>query len=70
MLTIKKATLINGHDSDELDVEALLNLIKAEEDKCQTLEAFQTPSKAIEGLVVKHLGNIDHLVSILDAREV
>lgn len=66
MLIIKKATLINNNDSDDLSVADIIRLIKEEENNITNLEVVKSESKAITKLKVQHEDNIKALIEVLD----
>ena len=68
-MDIKKATLINGQDSDMVSTNEILDRIDKEGGRIKYLESLPIKSKAVDGLVKKHKANINALVEILDSRE-
>lgn len=68
MLNIEAVTLVNGKNSDELEVNELLDFIESEENNLDRLQKFKHESKAIDKLKVKHLKNINLLNLILGTK--
>ncbi len=68
-LTIKATTLINGRDSDFLDLDTIIAYIEQETAHLNRLEKLAITSKAITQLQRYHNNNIAKLVETLDARD-
>lgn len=69
MVMIKQATIINGKDSDEMSIDAILSLIEKEQERLFRLTSLNmNKSKAIVSLVEKHQNNINALVEVLEGR--
>jgi len=69
MVTIEKPTLINGQNADYQPIEAIIEMIKQEEDRIENLKSVKSKSKAIDKLKEKHEQNIKDLIEILDQRD-
>ncbi len=70
MLTIKKATLVNGRDADEMSVDQIISYIREEGLKINAIVELKVDSTAISKIKKSHQDNIKALTDILDAREV
>jgi len=70
MLTIKKTTLINGNDCDDLDLEHILALIDEEQKSIDRITSTLAGSKSLTKLTKSAKENIVALIKIIDARPV
>jgi len=69
-VVIKKTTLIDGCDCDDVDLDTILNIIDSEELRIKRLQTTLAGSKNLTKRLKPHKDNIVALIKIIDARPV